>query len=97
MRKTVEAFLRWSGRRNRRADGEDGLDWLGGMGRRLALVAGLPRAPAGAGFLHQASTSTGDELRQVNRGHLVTAPQAQIASWSSDHVFSLGRPGLTSA
>jgi len=37
VRKTVEVFLCWSGRRNRRADGEDVLDWLGGMGRRLAL------------------------------------------------------------
>jgi hypothetical protein len=37
VRKTVEAFLCWSVRRNRKADREDGLDWLGGMGRRLAL------------------------------------------------------------
>ena len=35
VRQTVEAFLRWSGRRDRKADREAGLDWLGEVRHRL--------------------------------------------------------------
>ena len=35
VRQTVEAFLRWSRRRDRKADRESGLDWLGEVRHRL--------------------------------------------------------------